>query len=228
MHHIKTHHRSFGLSVAGLLLASVSASRAAVSVGDVIGIDFGATAPTVANWNQVSSSSLTIGDLQRLSDGAFTGVGVSVTVSASNGDFVNNIAPGAGLGSTDSSIFNDHLAANDLGGPDTITVTYTGLDDALSYILTGGMARGGNTNAFEQTYSVGGVDYDYTGTTGVDAYAEYTGLSSSGGELSFTVSDFSDSDLASISQMTLTVVPEPSAALLLGLGGLALLRRRRV
>ncbi|MGE9270698.1 MAG: PEP-CTERM sorting domain-containing protein [Verrucomicrobiales bacterium] len=153
---------------------------------------------------------------------------VTVTLTGTNGDFGNNIAPGAGLGETDaSSIYADHLAANDLAGPDLITVTYSGLDDSLSYTLTGGMARSGNTSAFEQTYNVGGIDYDYTGTSGVDAYAEYTGLSSTGGVLTFTVSDYTDSDLASISQMSLTVVPEPSSAALLGLGALALLRRRR-
>ncbi|MDF7802111.1 hypothetical protein P4C99_21750, partial [Pontiellaceae bacterium B1224] len=49
---------------------------------------------------------------------------------------------------------------------------------------------------------------------GVDAYAEYTGLSSSGGVLTFTVSDYADDDLASISQMTLTVTePEEGASL---------------
>lgn len=216
-----------GGSVAGLLMASVSLSNAAVTVGDVIAIDFGATAPAVANWNQISSSTLSIADLKRLSDGASTGVGVTVTTTATFGDFVANVAPSAGLGSTDASIFVDHLAANDLSANDLITVTYTGLTDGLSYTLTGGMARSGNTTAFEQTYTVGGVDYDYTGTTGVNAYAEYTGLSSSGGVLSFTVTDFTNSDLASISQMQLTVVPEPSSAALLGLGGLALLRRRR-
>lgn len=208
-------------------MASFSASRAAVVLGDVIAIDFGATAPTVANWNQISSSTLSISDLQRLSDGALTGVGVTVTISGTNGDYVKNAAPSVGLGSTDVSIYDDHLAANDLSGPDFITVTYSGLDDSLSYTLTGGMARSGNTSAFEQTYTVDGIDYDYTGTTGVDAYAAYAGLSSSGGVLSFTVSDFSDTDLASISQMSLTVVPEPSSAALLGLAGFVLFRRRR-
>lgn len=227
----KIHYRSLGLSVAGLLMASVSGSNAAVIVGDVIAIDFGATAPAVSNWNQISESSLSDSDLVRLSDGASTGVGVTVTLttdSANAGDYINNAVPlDASLGETDGSIFNDHLAANDLSGPDLITVTYSGLNDSLSYTLTGGMRRTGSTGAFEQTYTVGGVDYNYTGTAGVNAYAEYTGLSSSGGFLTFTVSDFSDTDLASISQMTLTVVPEPSSVALLGLGSLALLRRRR-
>ncbi|WP_372847193.1 sulfatase-like hydrolase/transferase [Pontiella sp.] len=192
--------------MAGMFLALVVGARAAIVGGDVIAIDFGATAPAVANWNQISTSTLSIGDLPRLSDGAFTGVGVSVTLTGTNGDYVNNAAPGTGLGSTDESIYADHLAANNLSGSDLITVVYTGLDDSLSYTLTGGMARSGNTAPFEQTYTVGGIDYDYTGDSGVDAYAEYTGLSSSGGVLTFTVSDYTDTDLASISQMTLTAV----------------------
>ncbi|MDF7825971.1 sulfatase-like hydrolase/transferase [Pontiellaceae bacterium B12227] len=194
----------FGM--AGMVLALAVGARAAMIGGDVIAIDFGAIAPAEANWNQISTSTLSISDLQRLSDGALTGVGVTVTLTETNGDYVNNVAPGAGQGSTDASIYNDHLAANNLSGSDLITVTYAGLDDSLSYTLTGGMARSGNTTPFEQTYTVGGIDYDYTGTSGVDAYAEYTGLSSSGGVLTFTVSDYTDSDLASISQMKLTAV----------------------
>ncbi|MDF7802112.1 hypothetical protein P4C99_21755, partial [Pontiellaceae bacterium B1224] len=181
------------IGMAGMVLALAVSAHAAIIEGDVIAIDFGATAPAVANWNQISTSILSIGDLKRVSDGALTGVGV--TVSGASGNFGNNIAPIAELGSTDSSIYADHLAANDLAGPDLITVTYTGLDDSLSYTLTGGMARSGNTTAFEQTYTVGGIEYDYTGTSGVDAYAEYTGLSSSGGVLTFTVSDYADDDL---------------------------------
>ena len=190
-----------------MILALAVGACAAIVGGDVIAIDFGATAPSVANWNQISTSTLSISDLQRLSDGTLTGVGVTVTLSGTNGDYVNNAAPGdSSLGSTDVSIYNDHLAANNLSGSDLITVTYTGLDDSLSYTLTGGMARSGGTAPFEQTYTVGGIEYDYTGDSGVDAYAEYTGLSSSGGVLAFTVSDYTDSDLASISQMTLTAV----------------------
>ncbi|WP_372796915.1 sulfatase [Pontiella sp.] len=197
--------------MAGMVLALAVGARAAMTGGDVIAIDFGATAPAAANWNQISSTALSIGDLQRLSDGTRTGVGVVVTLTGTNGDYVNNAAPGdSSLGSTDTSIYNDHLAANNLTGPDLITVTYTGLDDSLSYTLAGGMARSGATAPFEQTYTVEEVDYDYTGTAGVDAYAEYTGLSSSGGVLTFTVSDYTDSDLASISQMTLTAVEESS------------------
>ncbi|MDF7825974.1 sulfatase [Pontiellaceae bacterium B12227] len=211
------------VGMAGMILALAVGARAAIIVGDVVAIDFGATAPAVANWNQISTSTLSIGDLQRLSDGNPTGVGVTVTLTGTNGDYINNAAPGdPGLGSTDASIYNDHLAANNLTGPDLITVTYTGLDDSLSYTLTGGMARSGGTTAFEQTYWVGGVEYDYTGASGVDAYAEYTGLTSSGGVLTFTVSDYTDTDLASISQMTLTAVGELQATLSLAPSELSL------
>ena len=217
------------IGMAGMVLALAVGSQASIIEGDVIAIDFGATAPAVSNWNQISTSTLVIGDLQRLSDGAPTGVGVAVTTSATFGQYINNVAPGAGLGSTDASIYNDHLAANDLSAPDLITVTYSGLDDSLTYTLTGGMARSGNTTAFEQTYTVGGVDYDYTGTSGVDAYAEYTGLSSVGGVLSFTVSDYTDSDLASISQMSLEAIPEPATlGLVTAFGGAVLFIRRRL
>ncbi|WP_372798337.1 hypothetical protein, partial [Pontiella sp.] len=57
----------------------------------------------------------------------------------------------------------------------------------------------------------------------VDAYAEYTGLSSSGGVLTFTVSDYADDDLASISQMILTAEGSPDgASLSLAPGALSL------
>ncbi|MDF7799635.1 hypothetical protein P4C99_09165, partial [Pontiellaceae bacterium B1224] len=182
----------------GMILALAVGAGAAISVDDVIAIDFGATAPAVANWNQISTSTLSIADLQRLSDGALTGVGVTVTLTSPNGDYIKNAAPSAGLGSTDASIYDDHLAANSTGVSgvnDLITVTYTGLDDSLTYTLTGGMARIIGPGGFEQTYTVGGADYHYTDSSGVDAYAEYTGLSSSGGVLTFTVSDYADDDL---------------------------------
>ncbi|MDF7801312.1 PEP-CTERM sorting domain-containing protein, partial [Pontiellaceae bacterium B1224] len=64
---------------------------------------------------------------------------------------------------------------------------------------------------------------------GVDAYAEYTGLSSSGGVLTFTVSDYADDDLASISQMSLAAVPEPATlGLVTAFGGAVLFIRRRM
>ncbi|MDF7799634.1 sulfatase [Pontiellaceae bacterium B1224] len=213
------------VGMAGMILALAVGTRAAIIGGDVIAIDFGATAPADANWNQISASALSIGNLQRLSDGALTGIGVTVTTSANFGNYIKNAVPSdSSLGATDVSIYADHLAANDLTAPDLITVTYTGLDDSLSYTLTGGMARSGTTTAFEQTYTVGGADYDYTGSSGVDAYAEYTGLSSSGGVLTFTVSDYTDSDLASISQITLTAVevPQDGASLRLVPGALSL------
>ncbi|WP_372798335.1 hypothetical protein [Pontiella sp.] len=218
------------IGMAGMVLALAVGARASIIEGDVIAIDFGATAPAVANWNQISTSTLSIADLQRVSDGALTGVGVSVALSGTNGDYIKNAAPSAGLGSTDVSIYDDHLAANDLTGPDFITVTYTGLDDSLTYTLTGGMARSTGPAAFDQTYTVGGIDYDYTGGgSAVDAYAEYTGLSSSGGVLSFTVSDYTDSDLASISQMSLEAIPEPATlGLVAAFGGAVLFIRRRL
>ncbi|MDF7825975.1 hypothetical protein P4B35_18235 [Pontiellaceae bacterium B12227] len=202
------------VGMAGMVLALAVGAHAAIIEGDAIAIDFGATAPAVANWNQISTSTLSIADLKRLSDGNLTGVGVTVTLTSPNGDYIKNAAPSAGLGSTDASIYDDHLAANSTGASgvnDLITVTYTGLDDSLSYTLTGGMARILGPAGFEQTYTVGGIAYDYTDSSGVDAYAEYTGLSSSGGVLTFTVSDYTDSDLASISQMTLTAVPPPGS-----------------
>ncbi|WP_372796917.1 hypothetical protein, partial [Pontiella sp.] len=204
------------VGMAGMVLALAVGSQAVIMQGDEIAIDFGATAPAVANWNQISASTLSIGDLQRLSDGTLTGVGVTVTLTSPNGNFIKNSAPGAGLGSTDVSIYDDHLAANSTGTSgvnDLITVTYTGLDDSLNYTLTGGMARSVGPAAFDQTYTVGGIDYDYTGGGSVvDAYAEYTGLSSSGGVLTFTVSDYADDDLASISQMILTAEGSPDGA----------------
>ena len=69
----------------------------------------------------------------------------------------------------------------------------------------------------------------------IDPYAEFTGLTSSGGVLSFTVTGESPgapfgADHVVIGATTLTAqgVPEPSSALVLaGLWGAAFLRRRR-
>ncbi|MDF7825976.1 PEP-CTERM sorting domain-containing protein [Pontiellaceae bacterium B12227] len=224
------------IGTAGIVLALAVGAQADIVEGDVIAVDFGSVAPTVANWNQLSTSSLTIADAIRLSDGAGTGVGVAMTLTAQNADATNNTEPtDTSLGSDDVSIYLDHSAANSTGGSgvnDLITVTYTGLDDSLTYTLTGGMARAGNGSAaWQQVYTVGGIDYEYTlvGGDTVDAYAEYTGLSSVGGVLSFTVSDYEDSGLASISQMSLEAIPEPGTlGLVAAFGGAVLFIRRRL
>jgi arylsulfatase len=167
-------------------------------------IDFGATAPATDNWNQfsMSSSSTTFQNLIRLADGVATDVGLTVTGISGNGS--NHLA---GDGSSDSTIYVDHIYAQNESPNDTLTFTFTGLNDWVTYNLFGGFKR--NHDAFEHVWTVGSdVRTNIYDGTNVDGYETFSGLLSSGGEFSFTISDLDASDdWASIAELTLTAIP---------------------
>ena len=217
--------RAFLAVVAAAALSTCSTAQAAIVLSDVISIDFGGTATGAPNWNiftDTPGTSTSVPDLVRLSDGAGTGVVLTVTDSTGNG--TNN---SQGSGSADPTIYVDHIFANS-GGDDTLTFTFSGLNDSLQYDLFGGSFRDtANANLFENTWVVGADSRVNTLVGGaVDNYETFTGLSSSGGEITFTITDNADFQIASLSELTITAaasaVPEPSSLSILGLGCSAL------
>lgn len=210
-------------------------ANAQIIAGDVIAIDFGTTAPTVDNWNQLFTGSTSIADAERLSDGALTGVGVGfTTISAEPFDGVSGDDPTplfANL-STDDSIDVDWTGGNDPGnasaavvGDDTVTVTFTGLDDSLTYIIAGGHTRAsGSTDNFQYGVTSSSGDSE----TGIQGYFEFDSVTSSAGQITLTFTD--EIRNLAISQLTIEAVqavPEPASLAMLGFGVVGLLARRR-
>ena len=187
-------------------------AHAAVVEGDVISIDFGSTDPTTTNWNEFTydgtANNTTVSDLKRLSDGAGTGVSIAITGLDGNG-----ASHAQGSGSDQASIYGDHVFARGINNDatvvdDTLTFTISGLDDNLSYNLFGGFLRNsGNPQNFDHQWDVGGDIRTNDGGGGtVDGFETFNGVSSSGGQISFTITDLTDADFASIAELTISAV----------------------
>ncbi|MDG1300637.1 MAG: hypothetical protein P8R37_03520, partial [Opitutae bacterium] len=127
---------------------AVVQAQAAITSGDSIFVDFGKTASTLGgNENTISSflNSLSIADAIRFSDGATTGVGIAVAKSGGNWTEATTSAgtgPNA-LNTTDAAVYGDGLGMNN-GGAATMSITFTGLSDSLTYDLTGGVYANSN------------------------------------------------------------------------------------
>jgi hypothetical protein len=223
------------MKITALILTSivsfVISANAAISEGDVIAIDFGATATSTSNYNIASFSVTTIDDLVRLSDGASTGVSFEMTgVSQDNSSYV---ASSTSLGNTtDADIYEDGVIANTNASTSStsITLTFTGLDDSLIYNLVGGSARPDDQNGDYRWVADWTADGQTVtaGTFADSGYITLSGLSSTDGTLVITV-DGQDR-YSPIAQVELIAIPEPSSfALLAGLTGVVsvMVRRRR-
>jgi arylsulfatase len=167
-------------------------------------IDFGETAPATANWNPFTSSgsSATLSNLVRRADGVATGVGL--TVDGITSDAGSNHL--AGDGSADATIYVDHIFSQNESPDDTLTFTIFGLNDAMTYGLSGGFKR--DSDRFEHVWTVeSDVRTNTFDGTYVDGYEAFTDLSPSGGEIRFTISDLDDSnDWASIAELTISTI----------------------
>ena len=206
-----------------VLIGSISAANAAIFANDIIGLDFGITAAT-NNYNTLSAVNTGSTSLTELSGGSVI-TGVSVTTSGFS--FSNNDSDhlvGTGPLSSNESNLTDWW-----GGSGTIT--FSGLDDSLVYDLTLGHAFNVNATNTDTTFTVDGTTITtYHDNVAGSSYGTLTGLSTDGaGNLTISASPAAGSAVAAISALTLTAntVPEPTSAALLGLGGLALITRRK-
>lgn len=228
------------MALAALAFTANPANAAVLMAGDKIGVDFGPTTPTnnmnmvgtvgATTWNDPGS--LAAGTMIDTSGTTVDNIGFSWTATGEDFRFQNDdpIAP-----TTSGLPFNDSNVTDWFGVGDntprttnTITLTFTGLNNLFTYDLVIG-ARFGTDTVADTSWTVDGQTLLADASSDTDAYRSFTGLSTDGaGNLVMTGTGAgSRTDIAVVSALQLTAVPEPSAALLGGLGLLALLRRRR-
>lgn len=186
-----------------------------------------------------------VSNLIRYSDGASTGVALVGAESLA--------APGTGIGGADVSQSSPQLSFSSSGlipysaerdvffTATTFTFTFTGLNDALTYNLEA-LARFNNLaasvptaparNARNWTLQQGVLGQEVTISVDPDvnpsSIIAFNNVSTNGaGTITLILFGGTGADLAHINALELTAIPEPSAALLGGLGLLLLLRRRR-
>ncbi|WP_372808949.1 PEP-CTERM sorting domain-containing protein [Pontiella sp.] len=250
--------KTIGL-LAGLGLAC--AVQADIAVGDVIGIDFGAVVAG-NNWNHISvggdsttlgldsdeqavnPDSVGIADLGRLSDGTATGVGFTLLNSTGQiaWDFSGGTDGDGGLiEAAGTDVYGDGLISNDQSARPTVSnvdfflITFTGLDDNLTYNFVSGWDHdNGNFDTRWNVYSDNAfstvTDTFLTDATGGDnaGYGSFTGLTSSGGELYLGLTGDGGAAQIVLSALTLEAIPEPATLGLVAVfGGAVLVIRRR-
>lgn len=232
-----------------LLAASLVSS---VSAATVL-VDFNNTVPdsTTGNYNNFSISGTAVTaigqvgttlDLNEITTGTDTGWNMTLTklnaagnvaATGSGANYTGPYAPAVSGYAT--TALQDSIYVNNLG---QLEVRFTGLDISQTYNLLGYVARGNNAGTGTFDLTVGTV----SGSTQVQIHAfndKATNNSTinwqsitpnASGEIAFVIASTSsaaNANTTGINFISLTQVPEPSVALLGGLGVLGLLRRRR-
>jgi hypothetical protein len=143
---------------------------------------------------------------------------------------------GAGAAIADASVYADGIICNDASGRaieagvDFMYFTFSGLDDSLTYNVSGGYDR--DSAAFNCLWSADG-QFDLTdnsGTAGTGAgFANLTNLSTDGsGNLVIAVTGEGDAAHIVVGAVTVEAIPEPGTIGLVAVfgGGILLIRRR--
>jgi hypothetical protein len=234
----------FAVGSSSAFAAVISFNSVGAATGGMVALDTaGAPGVNVDNWNNMHgkgksgafSGSIAAGSV--LDDGGVVMAGMITTWSGNGG------AGAGGSGSDDAMMWSSEW---DLfsGSPSDMNITVTNVpyaqydvyfyvDDADSASTRGGdvVANGVTESITMFSSSTGGyteVDSQFTwnsGTTGVGSYLRIEGLS---GDLDLDMfARNSTTPRLRMSGFQIVAVPEPSAAALLGLGGLALILRRR-
>ncbi|TAE90510.1 MAG: PEP-CTERM sorting domain-containing protein [Verrucomicrobia bacterium] len=232
------------LTCAGLL-GTMASSQAALTIGDIISVNFGAPGhgATVTGaaligsnldvWNNINAnagtnvSTLGTVGLNKV-DGSSSGASLSVTTGSFNG----SNADSANLDIYEGNIYLDSNGQFGPGGPATISLTGLGAGSIVDlYFYIGA----GHTSGEGGAITIGGTTYSVTDSNVIESaytpgvnYLKFDDVTADAfGNIEATWSAASGQRFASLSGMQIQAVPEPSAALLGGLGFFAILRRRR-
>ena len=168
---------------------------------DAIGIDENGDPDLTDVLDQTAS--LAAGTLTRTSDGATVlGVGFSVTNNAGKATGLTGIEGQAGLAPfDDASIGADSYGAANVGNDSradfgalledaNLVFTFSGLDDSLTYSVTGGYLHGTANDNFNTTWDIDGQTATTANESGLDdaGYVTLTDLATNGsGDLEITV-----------------------------------------
>lgn len=217
-----------------LALAMAGSVQAQMTAGQTVGIDFGGVAPTdgVAPTNDFNEAagvtgSIAAGSLIDITGGAITGTSFA-WASTANSPFANLDAAAQG---GEPAVFDDSNLTDWLGGAggnQLITLTFSGLDQGLTYDLLIGNSFGSAVPT--STYTADGQFATNDPTIGSAAFVSLNGLSADiNGDLVITVTNGGEL-VTAVSALTLTAIPEPGTYALFA-GALALtsvmVRRRR-
>jgi len=115
------------------------------------------------------------------------------------------------------------------GSASQLTVTFSGLSNTESYDLLFYGSRGNNgpnTSTWSITTGSGGANQSSDILNNSTDVIDWNGITADGGEIAFTISGGSNISL-NFGQIVSSPIPEPSSTALLGLGGIALILRRR-
>lgn len=236
-------------SLAAVLCTTASAASIAVRFGDQDNQDFaggsliGPTGIDGANWNNTSSQDLGANNYGNGTFAAGTVIddsGAIIAATTITFSSPNTYWNGAGTGSDEAKLLVTYL--DDGGSGSSVTVTNHGYAQYDLYVITTGDAGNGSggTATFTNTgFTVNGVDQGahdglgYNGLTLVEAvggvggtagnWVKYTGFT---GDLTIT-SNSPSGGRSPFNGFVIVEVPEPSSTALLGLGGIALILRRR-
>lgn len=217
------------------VLGLAAAANASIIAGDVIAIDFGSTSTTESGWNTGVTSS--ISNLIAQATGVDTGVDLTIaevaggTPASNDSVFVDGSTLG---GSGIDDIYGDGLISSGTGN-DSFSLTFTGLDDSLTYnLFAGGLTVAsdfGATWTISTTSADGAVQTNsYQDTEG---YISFEGITSVDGTFTLVLNDISDGRSPvdgrniGLSELKLTVIPEPATIGMLGLGAVVMMAIRR-
>jgi hypothetical protein len=241
---MKSNNRHLVALSCAALLGSAASSQAALTIGDIVSVSFGQTGSITVSgaafigaggdtWNNLNASAGsnvsalgTVG-LNKV-NGASSGVGLSV----STGNFNGSSPDSDNLDVYEGNIYLDGDNFFGPSGPATITLTGLGVGNFVDlYFYIGA----GHTSGEGGTITIGSTSYTATDANGVEEaytlgtnYVKFDDVETDGsGNIVATWSVASGQRFSSLAGIQIEAVPEPSAALLGGLGLLALLRRRR-
>lgn len=188
-----------------------------ITVGTVIGVDFGPTAP-LGNYNQYSSTGGgTIAANTMFNTSGVLVPGVSLTVGGNVWFSNNDAADSADLPGQPAFFDDTHLTdwIGEANGGTDINLTFSGLDDSLLYkLVIGSGFIAGPTNT-DTDWTVNGQTKTSVHDSGANAYVTFTGLKTDGsGSLMITSDPAGDPNFTLVSALTLTALSRPKGTII--------------